>query len=146
MLRRADRVIGLIIVAGGIALAILISGIEINAQQSTLSARFFPTLLVAVLIGFGILLVLRPGLQSTSKVLTDITQRRGILIAVLFLTYCLTFRYVDFRFGAWAFTLLAQWVLGSRKPLELILVPILVSGSVFLIFRYGFTILLPTWS
>ena len=69
-----------------------------------------------------------------------------MLIAALFLLYCLTFRYVDFRLGTWAFTLVSLWILGSRKPVELVLIPVAVSATVYAVFRYAFTVLLPTWT
>jgi len=93
----------------------------------------------------GGLLALRPGDLGTVDALAGLMRRRGLLIAALFLLYCLTFRYVDFRLGTWAFTILALWFLGSRKPLELILIPVAVSAAVYAVFRYGFTVLLPTW-
>ena len=145
MPKRADRIVGLAVVALGLALALLVAGIEINERQSTLSARFFPGLLAGALVVLGGLLALRPGDLGTADALAGLMRRRGLLIAALFLLYCLTFRYVDFRLGTWAFTILALWILGSRKPLELILIPVAVSAAVYAVFRYGFTVLLPTW-
>ncbi len=145
MPKRADRIVGLAVVALGLALALLVAGIEINERQSTLSARFFPGLLAGALVLLGGLLALRPGDLGTSEALAGIMRRRGLLIAALFLLYCLTFRYVDFRLGTWAFTILSLWILGSRKPLELALIPVAVSAAVYAVFRYGFTVLLPTW-
>lgn len=145
MPKRADRIVGLAVVALGLVLALLVAGIEINERQSTLSARFFPGLLAGALVVLGGLLALRPGDLGTADALAGLMRRRGLLIAALFLLYCLTFRYVDFRLGTWAFTILALWILGSRKPLELSLIPVAVSAAVYAVFRYGFTVLLPTW-
>lgn len=145
MPKQADRIVGLAVVALGLALALLVADIEINERQSTLSARFFPGLLAGALVLLGGLLALRPGDLGTADAVAGLTRRRGVLIAALFLLYCLTFRYVDFRLGSWAFTILALWILGSRKPVELILIPVAVSATVYAVFRYGFTVLLPTW-
>lgn len=145
MPKRADRIVGLAVVALGLVLALLVAGIEINERQSTLSARFFPGLLAGALVLLGGLLALRPGELGTADALSGLMRRRGLLIAALFLLYCLTFRYVDFRLGTWAFTILALWILGSRRPLELALIPVAVSAAVYAVFRYGFTVLLPTW-
>ena len=38
-----------------------------------------------------------------------------------------------------------MWLFGSRRWLELVLVPLAVSAATFVLFRYGFTVLLPTW-
>ena len=145
MPKRADRIVGLAVVALGLVLALLVAGIEINERQSTLSARFFPGLIAGALVLLGGLLALKPGPLDTAEAVSGLLRRRGVLIAGLFLLYCLAFRHVDFRLGTWAFTILALWILGSRKPLELALIPVAVSAAVYAVFRYGFTVLLPTW-
>jgi hypothetical protein len=39
-----------------------------------------------------------------------------------------------------------RWLaLGSRRPLELIVVPVVVSLGIYAVFRYGFSVLLPVW-
>lgn len=146
MWTHADRIIGLLVIGSGVLLAVAVAGTEINAQQLTLSARFFPALIAGALILLGIGLAIRPGPLKTADVLTALAQRRAIWVGALFLVYALTFRDVDFRFGTWAFVLLTMWILGARKPLELVAVPIAVSGTVFVIFRFGFVVLLPTWT
>jgi len=73
VLNSADRVIGLVIVAGGVGLAAFITGIEINKLQSSLSARFFPSILAGALIIFGAGLALRPGDARTKDVLSAIS-------------------------------------------------------------------------
>jgi putative tricarboxylic transport membrane protein len=146
VLNSADRVIGLVIVAGGVGLAAFITGIEINKLQSSLSARFFPSILAGALIIFGAGLALRPGDARTKDVLSAISSHRGLLISGIFLAYCLAFPIIDFRLGTWLFTLASLWILGSRSWIELLVIPIAVSGIVFVIFRFGFTVLLPTWT
>lgn len=145
MPKRADRIVGLTVAAFGLVLAALVADIEINERQSTLSARFFPGLIAGVLVLLGGLLALKPGQLGAAEAFAGLFRRRGVLIAALFLLYCLTFRYVDFRLGTWAFAILALWMLGSRKPLELALIPVALSATVYAVFRYGFTVLLPTW-
>ena len=146
MPRKADRIVGLAVAAFGLVLAALVADIEINERQSTLSARFFPGLIAGALVLLGGLLALKPGELTAADAVSALIRRRGVLIAALFLLYCLTFRYVDFRLGTWAFTLLSLWILGSRKPLELALIPVAVSATVYAVFRYAFTVLLPTWT
>lgn len=146
MFRRADRVAGLVVAAAGVALGVVSYVIDINPQQLTLSARFFPLLLSAALVVLGIALALRPGEARLAETLDSLLIRRGLVVAALLLVYYLTFRHVDFRLGSWAFMILTMWGLGARRPLELVVVPIAVSGGVYAIFRYGFTVLLPTWT
>ena len=146
MRTRTDRVLGFVVAAAGVALTLAVAEIEVNERQSALSAQFFPRLLAASLIVLGAALALRPGARGIGEVLSGLLRRRGLLVAGIFLIYCLTFRYVDFRFGVWAFTISILWILGSRKAIELILVPLILSAAAFAIFRHGFMVLLPTWT
>ena len=143
---QVDRVLGLAVAAAGIALTLVVAEIEVNELQSALSAQFFPRLLAASLVVLGAALALRPSARSIGDVLSGLPRRRGLSVAGIFLIYCLTFRYGDFRLGTWAFTISVLWILGSRKAMELILVPLIVSAAAFAIFRHGFTVLLPTWT
>lgn len=142
----ADRVAGVLTVLAGVTLGIASWLIEFNPNQLTLSARFFPGLLAGLLIVLGTLLAFRPGPRPLGEVLGEIADRRALLFAGALLVYFLTFRYVDFRIGTWLFTLVAMWLLGSRRPWELIVIPAAVAGLVYVTFRYGFTVLLPTWT
>lgn len=92
------------------------------------------------------MLALRPGSAPLSEVMIQLLDRRALSFGALFLVYTLTFRYIDFRVGTWLFVLASLWILGSRRPLELVLVPVAVSGLVYLQFRHGFTVMLPTWN
>jgi len=143
---KADRLAGIVTAAAGLALAAATTRIDILAGQPTLSARFFPYLLAIVLVAGGLTLALRPGGTPLAVVIERLLARRGLLFAALFLVYALTFRYLDFRLGTWAFVLAAMWVLGSRRWLELAVLPPVVAFATYLLFRYGFTVLLPVWT
>ena len=142
---RADRVLGLVTVGLAIGLAVASRAIEINEAQLTLSARFFPLTLSTALFGLGVLLALRPGEQRLAEVIDLLLVRRALLLAAVTLIYFLGFRYIDFRVGAWLFMVAAMWSLGARRPWELIVIPPVVAAAVYAVFRYGFTVLLPTW-
>lgn len=143
---KADRVIGVVVAVFGLLVALATARVEVLAGPSTLSARFFPYLVAVVMVLGGALLAARPGKRPLKDVVDQLLDWRGILFASLFVAYALSFRYVDFRLGAWLFTLAAMWVLGSRRWLELGLLPILVAGISYLLFRHGFTVMLPTWN
>ncbi|MDE0057440.1 MAG: tripartite tricarboxylate transporter TctB family protein [Defluviicoccus sp.] len=142
---RADRVIGLAVAASGVALGWAASGVETLAQQTTLSARFFPMLLAAVLLLSGLGIAARPGERGLIEVLAPICSVRVLTFGGAFLLYALSFRYVDFRLGTALFMGAALWSLGSRRPVELIGLPIAIALGVWAVFRHGFTVLLPVW-
>lgn len=143
---KADRLAGIATIAAGLGLAALTAQVDILSGQQTLSARFFPYLLAGAMVSGGAVLFLKPGPGVLSTVTDKLMDRRGIALAGLFLLYALTFRYVDFRFGTWTFVLGAMWILGSRSWLELLITPVAVSAAAYTLFRYGFTVLLPTWT
>lgn len=142
---KADRIAGIVSAAAGLGLAVATAQIDILSGQPTLSARFFPYVLAAVLVVGGAALAVNPGGALLGDVVGRLLAWRGIAFAALFLVYAVTFRMVDFRLGTWAFVLAAMWVLGSRKWLELLLLPAAVSAATYLLFRHGFTVLLPVW-
>lgn len=144
-LRRADGVLGLATLAAALLLAALSADIPINLGVQTLSARFFPRLLALVLAGSGLVLLLAPGPRPAAAVARELLVHRRLLFAAAVAVYFLAFRYVDFRLGTFVFMVTAMWLFGARRWLELILVPLAVSAGAFVLFRYGFTVLLPTW-
>jgi putative tricarboxylic transport membrane protein len=141
----ADRLLGLLAILAGAGLGLASWLIQFNPSQLTLSARFFPGLLAVLLVGLGTILAVRPGPRPLGEVVREIVDRRTLGFAALVLLYFLSFRHLDFRFGTWLFVLGSMWLLGARRPLELALVPLLTALLVWLSFRYGFTVLLPTW-
>ena len=142
---RADRAVGLAVAAAGLALGWAASGVETLAQQTTLSARFFPTMLAVVLLAAGLGIAARPGEQRLIDAVAPILSPRVLAFGGAFLLYALTFRHVDFRLGTALFMGVALWSLGSRRPVELIGLPIAVALGVWAAFRHGFTVLLPVW-
>jgi putative tricarboxylic transport membrane protein len=144
-LRRADGVLGLAALGAALLLAVLSADIPVNLGVQTLSARFFPRLLALVLAGSGLVLLLAPGPRAAAAVARELLVHRRLLFGAAVAIYFLTFRYVDFRLGTFVFMAAAMWLFGGRRWLELIIVPLAVSGGAFVLFRYGFTVLLPTW-
>lgn len=142
---KSDRVVGVFAVLSGLLMFAMSYAIKFNPNQLTLSARFFPFLLSGAMLCLGLGLCLRPGPLLLRKVLPTLASLQGSQVAILVLLYFLSFRYLDFRVGAFLFMLLVMLALGARRPWEMVLVPTLVSGGIYVIFRYGFSVLLPVW-
>lgn len=143
---KADRIAGGLTLIAGLGLMVATSQIDILASQPTLSARFFPYVLALILILSGLALALKPSDALLGTVIGKLLAYRGVTLAIAFLVYALSFRFVDFRFGTWFFLIVTMWILGSRKWSELLILPIAVSAGLYLLFRYGFIVLLPTWT
>ncbi len=143
---KADRALGIATIVGAALVVFASSNLQVLQGTGTLSARFFPYLLAVALAGGGLVLIAAPGDAPLRKVVQSILTPSTLLVAAAFAVYAFTFRYVDFRLSTWLFVLITMWVLGARKPLELIVTPLAVSLVTFYLFRYGFTVLLPTWN
>jgi putative tricarboxylic transport membrane protein len=143
---RADRFAGIASVIAGLGVAAASADIDILATQPTLSARFVPYLLATVLVAGGVILAVRPADRPLSDVVGALFAWRGLAFAAVFLAYTLTFRFIDFRLGTWLFVLAAMWIVGARKWVELTVVPPAVSLTIYVLFRHGFSVLLPTWT
>lgn len=144
-LRSADGVLGLVVFVAGLGLALLSTQIPINPGAQTLSARFFPQLLALVLVLCGAAVLIAPSRRPAVEVLAAMFVPRRVYFAVAVTAYFLSFRAVDFRVGTLVFTLVAMWLLGARRWTELLSVALAVSLGTYVLFRYGFTILLPVW-
>lgn len=144
-LGRTDGVLGLVAIAAAVLLAAASTGIPVNFGVQTLSAQFFPQILALVLAASGLVLVVAPGPGDAAHAARLLLEQRRLLFAVALAVYFLAFRYIDFRVGTFAFMAATMWLFGSRKWIELIGVPLAVSAGTFVLFRYGFTVLLPTW-
>ncbi|MEX0731238.1 MAG: tripartite tricarboxylate transporter TctB family protein [Aquisalimonadaceae bacterium] len=143
---KADRALGIAAILAGILIAFASSHVQLLPGSTAVSARFFPYLLAAILSAGGLTLILWPGAVPARDVVTRILTPSALMVAATFSIYAFTFRYMDFRLGTWLFVLITMWILGARKPLELIITPIAVALITFYLFRYGFTVLLPTWN
>ena len=145
MIRHPDVASGLCALIAGLALIVISLDIDIAPGQATLNARFFPILASAfiALCGLGIL---ARGLMVERAELPVWVNARLVAVGVLFIAYFLSFEYVDFRVGAWGLTLSCMIALGARSRVQLAVTPIVVAGSIYGIFRYGFEVLLPTWT
>ena len=144
MIRHPDILSGLAAVAGGAALIYVSLNIDVAPGQTALNARFMPILAAACIVACGIGIAAKGFLAEPTELPFGINPR-VTAIMVAFLAYFLSFEHVDFRFGAWALTLICMYVLGARSPVQLVLTPLLTAAVIYLTFRYGFEVILPTW-
>jgi hypothetical protein len=143
VIKHPDILSGLFILFIGAIAFILGQMIEVPPSPS-LSARFFPMLCGAGLVAMGGGIIYQ-GIRGAPAPLPFLFDARVGAIMAAFLVYFMTFAFVDFRVGAWAMMLVGMVILGARNPRQLLLVPIGVSAATYLMFRYGFKILLPIW-
>jgi len=144
ILRNPDLVSGLALLAiGGVAIWLSL-GIRPGFELTAIPPNFVPLICAWGMVGCGVLMVLKSfrEVQAPQPVLLD---ARIVGVGLLIGLYYWFFEYVDFRIGSWGFVLASMLVLGCRDLRQLLIVPAAVSISIYLIFRYLFTILLPTW-
>lgn len=140
----SNRLLGCITMAAGGVVLLLCRSIETIPDTRTLSAGFFPELLAVILLLLGAGLLLRGGGSQLSGVAARIFQPRNYCLVAFTLLYTCAFGYGDYRINTPLYVLASMWALGVRKPLYLVLVPVLTTAVMYGLFRYGFSILLPT--
>lgn len=144
-LRNADAILGVVIVLFGIACWLYSRQIPLAGDAGTLSARFVPELMAISFVLLGAVLAIRKSTRDVAIVARLLGERQRLLMAAAVAIYFLSFRIVDYRVGTFLFMAVAMWLMGSRRWIEIV-VALAVSIGTYLVFRYGFTVLLPTWS
>ena len=143
MIRHPDILSGFALIAAGAVMTYLSWQIE-TVPYEVLTARFFPVMASIGLALCGVGLMIK-GVVAARKTLPNFSDRRVVGLIVVFLLYFFTFTIVDFRLSTWALMLASMYLLGARSRNQLVVTPIAVSLITFVIFRYGFEILLPQW-
>jgi len=142
---RADHILGGLSLVAGVLLFLTSSSITVSPFESTLSARFFPKVLGGCFFLLGICLLLRPRAMFIGEALGPLLSLRFIGFVVVTAASFLAFPYVDFRLSTAIFLFIGMLQMGSRQPIELCAVSIGGALGVWLIFRFGFSVILPTW-
>lgn len=133
-----------LLVVGGVA-TWLAYGIRRGPDIGNLPPNFVPLLCTFGVIVCGVVLLFK-GFRSVAAPLPLIADGRIAAVAVLLGLYFWFFEEIDFRVGSYAFVLLTMLAMGCRSWVQLLVTPVAVSGGVYLVFRYLFEILLPTWT
>jgi len=145
VLRNPDLVSGAaLLLVGGVAVWLSL-GIRSGAGLTGIAPNFVPLICGWGVVICGVILVFNAfrQVQAPQPVLID---ARILGVGLLLGLYYWFFEEIDFRLGSWAFVLASMFVLGCRSWKQLLIVPIAVAGITFLVFRYLFVILLPTWT
>ena len=101
---------------------------------------FFPTILATLLILFSLVLIAN-ALRGKSKgevtplKLSDKGVQRGLITLIAAIAFCVALDPIGFIPTAIVFLAFMMWVMGNRKPLMMIVVPPLVTLTIWLIFE-----------
>ena len=101
---------------------------------------FFPTVLAGLLIIFSLASIIF-ALKGKSKgsveplKLSDKGAQRGLIMLVAAIIFCAVFEPLGFIPSAILFLVLMMLLMGNRKPLQLVIAPVLVTFSIWLIFE-----------
>lgn len=109
---------------------------------------FFPRMLAGGLILFSAILLInaiRGRSQGTlePKKLSDVGVQRGLITLAAALAFVALMVPLGFIPTAIAFLTFMMLVLGKRKPLPILVIPSLVTGSIWLVFEKGLHLSMP---
>ncbi|SDG85155.1 tripartite tricarboxylate transporter TctB family protein [Propionivibrio dicarboxylicus] len=109
---------------------------------------FFPTILASLLIIFSLVLIVN-ALRGKSKgevtplKLSDKGVQRGLITLVAAIVFCIALDPIGFIPTAIVFLACMMWVMGNRKPMLMIVVPPLITLSIWLIFEKVLNLSMP---
>lgn len=135
------------VIMGGVVV-FLSSSLPTFLDEPGIPPGVFPTALGLLLMLLGLLLIVRAQRHvreepSLGEVWRQMRRGHGLQLSCLVLVYFAAFQYVPFLLGSSIFMLLSMLVLGAKIRVQLFIIPIVASTALFLLFRYGFSVLLP---
>lgn len=140
--------LGIATVFTGCVVSYLSAGMEALPDEAGIPPGGFPLALGLILIALGALLVWRAQKHASDEVSLGRVWKRirsghGLPLSLLILVYFTAFQHVPFLLGSTLFMALTMLVLGGKPGARLFLFAFLVSAILFLLFRYGFSVILP---
>lgn len=148
---KQDYIVGAAITAFGVVYIILTANLVIpgSLQGSLVNAKFMPYILGVVMTVLGIAQIvvgaITPKSEQAAKKKTD--YRSLLLSAVLMVLYVLLIEPVGFIVTSVVYLFVEFWLLTPpdkpRRPLLYLSIAVIGPVLTYLIFRYGFDMLLP---
>jgi len=104
---------------------------------------FYPKFLFFILGLSGIVLMIQGYKRVDKKPMPKYNWKMLIVTTALLFGYELLFEYFGFVISTIVFMVIFMLVLNERKPIKIVLVPILTTLSIYFLFTKAFMILLP---
>lgn len=139
-----DRLLGCIVISISLVAGIGCFAIDVPPATTQLSPRFFPLLLTSFLAIFGFALIIRNAGRPLPAVAATVCNAKSFVLVLLVLVYTSTFGLIDYRLATFLFLTASLALLRATRK-ELLLFPLAATCCVYLLFRYGFMVLLPVW-
>ena len=74
----------------------------------------------------------------------EVKQPRSFFLALCTLSFTLAFGHVDYRLICPVYIAAVLWILGRRRPKDIVMISVLSTAVLYALFRYGFMVLLPS--
>ena len=139
----SNRLLGGITVVSGAAVWLAAGSIQMPADSHTLSPQFFPKLMAVAMIVLGGLLFAMGKGRPLADVFRHVRAPRNFLLVACTLAFTTAFGHVDYRLLCPVYIAAVLWILGRRKPGGIIVISVTATAVLYLLFRYGFMVLLP---
>jgi putative tricarboxylic transport membrane protein len=154
-MRRADYIIGLILILLGIFIyfsSISIPVMAIVEKTGMVNSRLFPKLCAISLVVFSIIMILENYLRTSKREETaksreakeKIGSMRLVVAAALTFLYLITYQYLGHLVSSFIFISGFMYFLNTRNPFLLVGVPAAISLLIYVIFKILLGVPLPT--
>ena len=140
--------LGIVTILIGCAVSCLSATIEAIPDDAGIPPGGFPMVLGIILIALGALLIWKSQKNiadevSLSRAWKRVKSGHGLPLSLLVLIYFAAFQHVPFLLSSTVFMSLSMLVLGGKLRAKLFLFAFTASATLFLLFRYGFSVILP---
>jgi putative tricarboxylic transport membrane protein len=155
-MRRADYIIGLILIALGIFIYFSSYSIPVMAiveKTGMVNSRFFPKLCAISLIVFSVIMILenyivthnqKEKLKGQDERKETIGSIRLFVAAALTFMYLVTYQYLGHLVSSFIFIFIFMYFLSTRNLFLLISVPAAISFLIYAVFKILLVVPLPT--
>ena len=143
MVRDRDSLSGLIVLIFAIA-GYIYSVFKISSDATVgVAPDFYPKLLFIVIGISGLVTLLNGFRREIKKEMPAFNWKAVITVITLLIGYAYLLQLVGFVISSIVFMIAFMFVLGERKPINMIVVPIITSLLIYFLFSKAFMIMLP---
>jgi putative tricarboxylic transport membrane protein len=144
-MRRRNTIAALVLLALGVGYGILTSQLPVRSLPDTPGPPFFPWINTIVILALSATLLVQGLRSADGPVPAQVEGRQRAVWALgVFVVYLAILPGLGFILATAPFFAALMMLFGETRPLRVAAGAIIVTGALYLLFRHGFNVFLPT--